>query len=297
MYGNVKALLENEYFPERYPLDMETSNKEYLNINNPIERYFIYKSGNIDKQSVYRGAVRYRESKQSICQSIVDCDSCDLIRDVYSLLWSDAIADSENSTIDGQHGETMTSLQHSLNLAVKRIETEEERKSRGRRKVSLAYQIELLSCEKNFLARASEINGLESFALMYHTLGNMIPVPPMFNSSRSNFGTDDYWDITLTKIKKWYDTDDNAVIAELLHKKVETDQSVECCVKWLSWFGGWPNFIEKNYLGDFVEGQNTEPIRFKPNSADDIESFFEVCSCLINKRGQRMVNELKRITA
>lgn len=118
MYGNVKALLENENFPERYPLDMETSNKEYLNINNPIERYYIYKSGNIDKQSVYRGAVRYRESKQSICQSIVDCDSCDLIRDVYSLLWSDAIADSENSTIDGQHAAPSTHFSFEVSAAI-----------------------------------------------------------------------------------------------------------------------------------------------------------------------------------
>lgn len=294
MYSNVKTLLQNERHPEFYSLDMETDNENYLGTENPIERFYMYKSGNVDKQSVYEGAVRYRELNEEISKSIIDCDSCDLAKDVYRLLWSEAINDCENSTIDGQHGDTMTSLQHSLNLAFELIETEEDRKKYFKgKKVSLAYQIELLFCTNDFMSRASKINGLESFACLYHTVGNIIPVPPMFNSSRSNFGVDDYWDVTLTKIKEWYDSHDNTAIAELLHKTDVNDKAVMLCIKWLTWFGSWSEFIAENYLDDFVDDQNNEPIRFKPDTAHDVEAFFEVCSSLIEKRGKRMVEELK----
>ena len=254
MYSNVKTLLQNERHPEFYSLDMETDNENYLGTENPIERFYMYKSGNVDKQSVYEGAVRYRELNE----------------------------------------DTMTSLQHSLNLAFELIETEEDRKKYFKgKKVSLAYQIELLFCTNDFMSRASKINGLESFARLYHTVGNMIPVPPMFNTSRSNFGANDYWDVTLTKIKKWYDTHDNTVIAELLHKSNANDKAVLLCEKWLSWFGSWSEFIAKNYLDDFVDDQKIEPIRFKPDTANDVKAFFEICSSLIEKRVKRMVEELK----
>ena len=139
MYNNVNALLQNEKHPELYSMDMETNNSAYLNIKNPIERFYVYKSGNVDMQSVYTGAVRYRETNARICQSIVDCDSCDLIKDVYRLLWPQAVADNRNSFINGQQGDTMTSLQHSLNLAFSLVETDEDRRKYFKgRKVSLA---------------------------------------------------------------------------------------------------------------------------------------------------------------
>ena len=85
MYSNVKTLLQNERHPEFYSLDMETDNENYLGTENPIERFYMYKSGNVDKQSVYEGAVRYRELNEEISKSIIDCDSCDLAKDVYFL--------------------------------------------------------------------------------------------------------------------------------------------------------------------------------------------------------------------
>ena len=295
MYNNVNALLQNEKHPELYSMDMETNNSAYLNIKNPIERFYVYKSGNVDMQSVYTGAVRYREINAPICQSIVDCDSCDLIKDVYRLLWSQAIADNRNSFINGQHGDTMTSLQHSLNLAFSIVETEEDRRKYFKgRKVSLAYQIEVLYYDKKFLSRMKKVKGFETFATMYHTIGNFIPVPPYFNSSRSNFGEDDYWDVTLSYIKKWYDTHDNNVIAALLHKTNPNDKAVFYCVNWLSWFGTWTNFITMNYLQDFINPKTLAPILFKPHTARETTAFFNNCSTLIERRGKRMIEELKK---
>ena len=71
------------------------------------------------------------------------------------------------------------------------------------------------------------------------------------------------------------------------------DKAVLLCEKWLSWFGSWSEFIAKNYLDDFVDDQKIEPIRFKPDTANDVKAFFEICSSLIEKRGKRMVEELK----
>lgn len=295
MYSNVKTLLQNERHPELYSMDMETNNSAYLNIKNPIERFYVYKSGNVDMQSVYTGAVRYREINAPICQSIVDCDSCDLIKDVYRLLWSQAVADNRNSFINGQHGDTMTSLQHSLNLAFSIVETEEDRRKYFKgRKVSLAYQIEVLYYDKKFLSRTKKVKGFETFATMYHTIGNFIPVPPYFNSSRSNFGEDDYWDVTLSYIKKWYDTHDNNVITALLHKNNPNDKAVFYCVNWLCWFGTWTNFITMNYLHDFINPKTLAPILFKPRTARDTTAFFKTCSTLIERRGKRMIEELKK---
>ena len=294
MYCNAKTLLANEEYPERYSLDRETDNREYLAVDDPVERFYIYKSGNVDTKSVYRSAVRYRKEHEAICSSISDCDSCDLAKDIYRLLWADAISDSENSAIDGQHGDTMTSLQHSLNLAFEQIETPEDRRRyfKGRR-VSLAYQIELLSCEDNFLLRSRKVKGLHDFADRYHTIGNMIPVPPMFNSSRSNFGADDYWDVTLTQIKMWFDTKDVGAIVQLLHKKSACDEAVNLCVKWLTWFDSWQSFIEKNYLSDFVD-EYFEPILFRPKTSEESEVFFEKCCSLIEARGRCLVQELRK---
>lgn len=295
MYSNVKALLQNEKHPELYSMDMETDNIEYLSIENPIERFYVYKSGNVNMKSVYTGAIRYRKIKAQICKSIVDCDSCDLIKDVYSLLWQQAIADNENSLINGQRGDTMTSLQHSLNFAFSLIETEENRRKYFKGKnISLAYQIEVLFYDKNFLSRMKNIEGFETFATMYHTIGNFIPVPLSFNSSRSYFGVDDYWDVTLSYIKKWYDTKDDTVITSLLHKKNPKNEAVTNCLKWLNWFGKWEKFIDENYLQDFVNPKTKEPILFKPHSAKETTTFFKTCSALIKRRGKRMVDELKK---
>ena len=139
-----------------------------------------------------------------------------------------------------------------------------------------------------------KVKGFETFATMYHTIGNFIPVPPYFNSSRSNFGEDDYWDVTLSYIKQWYDTRDNNVIAALLHKTNPNDKTVFYCVKWLSWFGTWTNFITMNYLQDFINPKTLAPILFKPRTARETTAFFKTCSTLIERRGKRMIEELRK---
>lgn len=49
-------------------------------------------------------------------------------------------------------------------------------------------------------------SGMKGFLESYHTVGNFCPVPRYFNGARSH-GKCDYWDLTLMKIREWYEYD------------------------------------------------------------------------------------------
>ena len=309
MYGaDLKRFLREEVSPELYSMENETQNEAFLSISNPAERYFVYKSGNISNSCVYSGAIQFRDANKDKRIGLADCDRCELVQQMYRVLWKDAIEDAENSSISPEQGETMTSLQGTLNLAIKLALTEEDRQySKGN--ISLAYYLELLSYSEGFLDRVNSIPGYGKFSNAYHTIGNFIPVPAGLNTGRSNFGKSDYWDLTLMIIKKWYDghctpgsDGSQAILRELLNLKTvnESDTAaVKQCEKWLWWFGnqqtgaeGWHSFIKRNYLEDFLDNAG-EPIAFRPGSAAEVTDFFELCTNLIYKRGQRLVRALK----
>ena len=85
----------------------------------------------------------------------------------------------------------------------------------------------------------------------------MIPVPSGFNFSRA--GKDakyDYWDLTMLKIKEWYnDTSNDAPLKMLLN---DNKNAIEPCKKWLNKFDNWNDFVEKNYLSPFVETKGAD---------------------------------------
>ena len=307
MYNSVTEFLKEQINPEMYNMENESENDEYRKIVDPAERYFIYKSGNIPNNCVYPGALQFRDNNRKLREGLTDCDKCGLTQEIYRVLWKDAIADFENSGIYANQGETMTSLQGSLNLAIKLIETGEEHARYSKGRPSLAYYLELLTSSENFLERIDNIPGFKKFANTYHTIGNFIPVPCGFNIGRSNFGKSDYWDLSLITIKKWYDEgckpgtkNSRDIIKELLNKP--SDMVIRECEKWLWWFGnkkngleGWMSFIKNNYLEDFVNKDSLyQPIRFCPNDEFAVSEFFKTCSELIIKRGQRLISELEK---
>lgn len=105
--------------------------------------------------------------------------------------------------------------------------------------------------KKNFETNSFIRDEVEELAKNYHTIGNMIPVPSGFNSSRA--GKDakyDYWDLTMLKIKEWYnDTSNDKPLKMLLN---DNKNAIEPCKKWLNKFDNWNDFVEKNYLSPFV---------------------------------------------
>lgn len=111
------------------------------------------------------------------------------------------------------------------------------------------------------------------FFSVNHTIGNFIPVSANFNSQRgrnifgeSNLNAEwDYWDLTLLAINFFYsefkDTkslfiNDRHISTEKKRKIIEywvnlfSEPSVKA---WLSSFSGWDEFIEVNFLQDFVK--------------------------------------------
>ena len=297
MYYSVENLLNDEkQNPVIYSFDNETENKNYLDVKNSIERYFIYKSQNIKNNNIYEGSKAYRDKNKTMSKSITDCDKCELSQDIYKKLWSKAIEYSEKSMINGTLGDTLTSVQHTLNMAFEIVlRNDETFKPYIKGKNSLALQIELLYFEHDkILSKISQISGLETFINRYHTIGNFMPVPEGFNENRSNFGKDDYIDVMLIKIKQWYDTKDINVLQELLHKNNKTT-AVDNCEKWLIYFKSWENFVKENYLEAFVDNK-LNPIELKPRSSNEkeLKTFFDTCSKLIEKRGKRMVDSIKK---
>lgn len=135
-------------------------------------------------------------------------------------------------------------------------------------------------------------DSFKQFVELNHTIGNFIPVPfkgidrnnsLSFNVKR-NSTVGDYWDLTMDKIWKWYLNNDDKYLYELVGRDVELKQMVE---DWLSIFGkgnkGWKNFIDRNYLGDFVD-EDYKPIPFWDNHLEKVvPDNLEKCNCFFKK--------------
>lgn len=144
-------------------------------------------------------------------------------------------------------------------------------------------------------------DSFKRFVELNHTIGNFIPVPfksidynhsLSFNVKR-NSTLKDYWDLALDKIWKWYLNNEDQYLKELLGDDNELMQMVK---EWLSIFGagqeGWKNFVDRNYLGIFVD-ENDKPIQFwlnhsenvMPTTIEQCNSFFDKVSRMIEFRG------------
>ena len=163
--------------------------------------------------------------------------------------------------------DTMTSVQAIINRAMKLYdETTEEKKIKdvywGKNQKN--YSLKVLSEAykkaegKEIIERLFDSTGITRLLEMYHTLGNYCPVPCYFNGARSGTSAmHDFWDLTLMKIREYYKSGAEEILDELLHKK----GNKEACKAWLDYFSkeakgkmGWENFIESNYLDDYIDG-------------------------------------------
>lgn len=119
---------------------------------------------------------------------------------------------------------------------------------------------------------------LRKFLDVYHTIGNFCPVPSGFNGARSGgektqyvyYKITDFWDLTLMKIKEWYDVDarERAGVISAETSRTKKTKILEDLLKtgkpemrktaisntqaWLESLGGWDAFVEKNFFHDFV---------------------------------------------
>lgn len=153
----------------------------------------------------------------------------------------------------------------------------------------------------------------KGFIRLNHTIGNFIPCPVGCNSPRGfkNPKINDYWDLTLYYIYKWYKIKKDEFI-EFIVKKSKNE--VETYKKWLEEFKCWDIFVEKNYMQDFVNydsetrkygmpkelwkghfdsAKQGKVFPIKNNEKDEFAQFFTNASAWITARGTRMAIELK----
>ena len=158
---------------------------------------------------------------------------------------------------------------------------------------------------KNFSDNKHIEDEIEKLAKNHHTIGNMIPVPTGFNSGRAGrYAKYDYWDLTMMKIKEWYDykeTNDEPLI-ELLHNDLN---AIKYCKNWLTHFGAWKDFVEKNYLKAFTdEGAVYKPLQFwsghsydspnLPSDENEFYSYLQLLNNLVKKRNIEILNLLNK---
>ena len=151
---------------------------------------------------------------------------------------------------------------------------------------------------------------MQRFIEVYHTIGNLTPVPENFNVERSNFGRYDYWDLTLLAIYHWYCKSSQLYIddvelsgRDLLYKMFRGNKtSIQKTEQWLVQFPTWNEFVVKNYFQDFVskddQSNYSEPIMFWeghsfdrpiPELKEDMLLFLSNVTKMITARGKKIL--------
>ena len=267
-----------------------TRDLNYKNMNG-YEKYFAYKAWD----------------------NVKDPDSSSiLLQEIYKILWPEL---EQKVFMKGKEwicSDTMTSVQHTLTKYYEETfpnEVKEYMSNNPRQRFVSAKMCKAMYEQFNTVSSHLDSNThLKRFISLYHTLGNYSPVPAGFNVARSGVGYSsdyDYWDLTLMKIKKYFDlrkrsfsqlADDVNQIVSLLH----FEEIINNCLKWLDEYDSWENFVEKNYFQDYVDDEG-EVIPFCDghswengcNEIIDYDEFFENAWKRIEARSKRMINALK----
>ena len=271
-----------------------------------IRKYFIGEEHDTEKNII----MKLRDPDGNIKEGKI-LGGSRLLQYIYKKLWPELTAREfmKHPLNDNQNiwicSDTMTSAQQRMNdfLKVSAYGDFEDIRTRieEKQQYSLRLCIELYLKDKNKFKE--KLGSMENFLNHWHMLGNYIPVPRDFNSARSGpYAVHDYWDLTLLKIQEYYKKRDNEdevwkiLGEELLHGS----GNALACKLWLDYFDSWENFIEKNYMQDFVDGNYEVELFFdghdwnnpKPKTPDECKELFERSSEMIKKRTNRMVDAL-----
>lgn len=285
---------------------------EYLEAGDSLGKYVFYKS-----------------SKREL-----DPDShSQLLQKLYEAVWPDLCQQdfmrplSHNSSKEIICSDTMTSAQASINSLMKAIDDKAEANGErcpfrdlsgcwtgSQRHYSehfflMVYGRSEESIRKQFDSYGGQAFGVGDFLASYHTIGNYSPVPRGFNSPRSNFGKHDCWDLTLMKVKQYFDSERTneaytEIIAEcLLHSHKSRDD--HACKNWLDYFGGdeaWRRFIETYYFQDYVKDFDGGDLDVSPfceghcwetPEITDFPAFFDSACMRIIRRGKRILSAIE----
>jgi len=266
---------------------------------------------------------------------VIDCDVSELAMNIYKNAW-DYLRDSKIQQQVGQNskyykyeiilnnkiyrGDTMTSawislkkyIQVSHSNILNKDGSVPEKKRKGRSNIEQWKNFIISEFnEGNLVLKDNVLN----FLSISNSCGNIIPVPKYFNVGRSGENAEwDYWDLTMICIYSWYlhndlrilflnETDDK-YLNKLFVKSKLLYESTRECKEWLNIFKTWGNFIEQNFLQDFVYKTDYgfgRPIMFWqnhtfitpiPTNEKEFEDFFNSVNEKIEKRGKRIKEKI-----
>lgn len=306
---NITDYLQND--PLHYDFTDDCTESTEYQAKKGYEKYFIYRCPKPDGKEIYPIAVSVMEKNYQLYGKIGDPDSeSKLLQNIYSHLWPEIKELKSEYMVNSNswiYSDAMISIQTTLNNYIGR-KMPEVFKKYGVKKVSNKMCIELYETDSAFRKLLDKSEDLSHVIAAYHTLGNYIPVCCGFNIARSGYyGSYDYWDLTLMKIKEYYDiraaqsgsgdflNSPEVKIMQLLH----CDREVVSCCKWLNSYDGWKDFINKNFLQDFVDVNNRPIPLCKGHSweypqVQDFDEFFKNTWQIIEKRSARMIEMLEK---
>ena len=234
-----------------------------------------------------------------------------LLQEIYKVLWEEDVLSKEWMCAKGWfYSDTMTSVQFTMSEYFKdKFEKEiieYKRDNPCQRQVSAKMCKEMYEKNPTVKKMLNESRGFLEFVSVYHTIGNYVPVPKGFNCARSGwFGSHDYWDLTLMKIKEYYDNKNvqskKTIQLETVLDLFHVANPVDACRKWLDSYKDWKEFVNFNFFQDYVDESNNWNVKpfckghsWENNKITDYEEFFSNVVQCIEGRGKRMINELSK---
>lgn len=223
-----------------------------------------------------------------------DADRIAISYSIYYLLWKD-ILDLESNQLKGKantkfegiefNGDTLNTRDFILSVDNK-------------------YLFDMCKdIDKNEILETVDL--VEDFRIKYETLGNFMPMPEGLNQKRGK-PLQDRFDMYLYEVKKFYENEYNyfgkleALGVELKRKE-----------NYFKGFGSFKNYIEQNYLQDFVEDDytikdlsiNNEEGVYKQDenniqeikACKQVKNYIKNVEAIIKKRAEKMKKRLCEI--
>ncbi len=295
--------------------------EKYCELERVFDKYFVYRASGYKKthnkylKEEAKNKLNIFLEKAKKCQTRDPDLSSNLLREIYIYLWGEDFMENYCKCSD-----TMTSAQTLLNNCIECVYDQEMFKNvymtDSKVRVTSNSSIVMAVCSKNSLYEllGTNFNDLERFLKLYHTIGNYTPVPEGFNQARSLMGKKDFWDLTLMYIRDYYlkvnKEDKNTIIRGLLNIKGNEEKMkiwLEKMKVWLDNYGdgldGWKKFVEKNFFQDYVdenfevkpfwEGHNYKNLEL-PKCKEEINELLKKLCCIIEKRGKRIIEAIKK---
>lgn len=303
MWTNINEIKEYDFTEDWDEECINTHKEAYEEYKkaDPLEKYFIYKMSLYNKcpDEIYDKArkfwedVRNKEKGRGYKYYIKDPDTySEKLQDVYEKIYEYDLKITKRKDKKRKNGricgDTMNSITTTMSKYFRWIFAEyKEYYSGGEGFVkkngnpydgSLSQSLEIYLREKDKktdkFKELSEKEVVTEFISYNHTLGNFIPIPAdTFNVPRSK-STNDYWDLTLYYIYKWYKAVEGKSVDEIKGKIKQNCscsrygdnlctllgkdcQCVKKCIEWLCLFSeddkpSWDEFVERNFLSMYV---------------------------------------------